>query len=184
MGHAEGEAVKGLHRLLAPLHRVMQQMVARAVVSLVDDSAKLQALQVELLEDEVRDEVEHFQPYGFSSHPHPGAEAIAACVSGNRDHAVVLVVDDRRYRLKPLVQGEVALYTDQGDKIVLKRGGTIEVTASTKLRVVAPLAEFTGNVSVTGTVTATVDVIGGGKSLKNHVHSGVEPGGGNSGAPV
>ncbi|MCW5666469.1 MAG: phage baseplate assembly protein V [Piscinibacter sp.] len=176
--------MSGMNRLLAPLHRVMRQMVARAVVSLVDDSLKLQALQVELLADEVRDDVERFQQYGFTSHPHPGAEAIAACVSGNRDHAVVLSVDDRRYRLKALAAGEVALYTDEGDKIVLKRGGVIEVTAATKVRLVTPLVECTGNVTLAGTLTATVDVLGGGKSLKNHVHSGVEPGGGNSGTPV
>ncbi len=31
---------------------------------------------------------------------------------------------------------------------------------------------ITGNVTVTGTLTATVDCIGGGKSLKSHTHSG------------
>ena len=42
----------------------------------------------------------------------------------------------------------------------------------------------TGDLTLTGTITATVDVIGGGKHLKTHIHSGVTPGGGNSGAPV
>ena len=40
-----------------------------------------------------------------------------------------------------------------------------------------------GNLHVTGTITADVDVIGGGKHLKTHTHSGVQPGGGNSGPP-
>lgn len=40
-----------------------------------------------------------------------------------------------------------------------------------------------GDVGVTGTVTASTDVIGGGKSLKTHTHSGVLTGGGNTGAP-
>jgi hypothetical protein len=31
---------------------------------------------------------------------------------------------------------------------------------------------ITGNVSISGTLTATTDVVGGGKSLKNHTHSG------------
>jgi len=40
------------------------------------------------------------------------------------------------------------------------------------------------NVNVTGTVTGSVDVVGGGKNLKTHIHSGVTVGGGNTGAPV
>jgi len=43
---------------------------------------------------------------------------------------------------------------------------------------------ITGNLNVTGTITATVDVVGGGKHLKTHVHSGVQSGGSNTGAPV
>jgi uncharacterized protein involved in type VI secretion and phage assembly len=42
----------------------------------------------------------------------------------------------------------------------------------------------TGTWTHTGTFTATVDVIGGGKHLKTHTHSGVQTGGGNSGPPV
>jgi len=42
---------------------------------------------------------------------------------------------------------------------------------------------ITGNLNVTGTITASVDVVGGGKSLKNHTHGGVQTGGGNTGAP-
>jgi hypothetical protein len=41
-----------------------------------------------------------------------------------------------------------------------------------------------GNVTADGTVTGTVDVVGGGVSLKTHVHTGVTPGGGNSGPPL
>jgi hypothetical protein len=40
------------------------------------------------------------------------------------------------------------------------------------------------DVNITGTATATTDVVGGGKHLKTHIHSGVTPGGGNTGAPV
>lgn len=43
---------------------------------------------------------------------------------------------------------------------------------------------YSGNISTTGTVTGGADVVGGGKSLKTHVHSGVTVGGGNTGQPV
>lgn len=41
---------------------------------------------------------------------------------------VVLAVDDRRYRVQALKDGEVVIYTDEGDRIHLKRERTIEVT--------------------------------------------------------
>lgn len=143
-----------LQRALRPITQGLRLMVGRAVVRLVDDALKLQGLQVSLLADEVREGVERFQNYGFTSHPHPGAEAVALSVSGSRDHVLVVAVDDRRYRLQSLAQGEVAIYTDEGDKVVLKRGGTIEVTASTKVLLDTPLVQCTGDLQVDGNVHA------------------------------
>jgi phage baseplate assembly protein gpV len=40
-----------------------------------------------------------------------------------------------------------------------------------------------GNLHVYGNITCTGDVVAGGISLRNHTHSGVEPGGGNTGGP-
>lgn len=154
--------MRGIQRALQPLRNRVALMISRAVVLLVNDGLKLQGLQVSLLADEVRDDVERFQDYGFTCHPHPGAEAIAACVQGSRDHVVVLKVDDRRYRLKGLQAGEVAIYTDEGDKIVLKRGGIVEVTAATKLRVVAPLVEMTGALQVGGNISSGANITAAG----------------------
>ncbi|MES2905021.1 MAG: phage baseplate assembly protein V [Pseudomonadota bacterium] len=58
----------------------------------------------------------------------------------------------------------------------LPAGSTVAITAET--------VTIDGDVTVTGTVTADVDVIGGGKSLKTHRHSGTQPGGGQSGPPA
>lgn len=155
---------RALERLMRPLTQRVQLMISRAVVQLVNDGTRLQGLQVALLADELRGDVERFQNYGFTAHPHPGAEAVAASVAGNRDHLLVLAVDDRRYRLVGLEQGEVAIYTDEGDKIVLKRGGTVQVTAATKVELVAPLVQCTGNLQVAGSIdsgasiTAAADV--------------------------
>jgi phage baseplate assembly protein V len=102
--------------------------VARGLVALTDDAKKMQRVQLRLLSDETKDNVEHFQPYGFTSVPQTGAEAVCVFVGGGRDHGIVLVVDDRRYRLKGLEAGEVALYTDEGASVVLKRGEVIAVT--------------------------------------------------------
>jgi len=150
--------MQALQRALRPLAQRLQLMISRAVVLLVNDGTSLQGLQVSLLADEVRDDVEHFQPYGFTSVPHPGAEAIAASVAGSRDHVVVVVVDDRRYRLRGLAQGEVAIYTDEGDQVVIRRGGTIEVTAATKVLITAPQVQCTGNLQVDGNITSGANI--------------------------
>jgi hypothetical protein len=47
------------------------------------------------------------------------------------------------------------------------------------------LIDVSGNVTVPGEITTTNDdLLVGGISLKNHVHSGVQPGGGDTGPPV
>jgi phage baseplate assembly protein V len=102
--------------------------VARGLVALADDGKKMQRVQLRLLSDETKDNVEHFQPYGFTSVPLQGAEAVCVFVGGGRDHGLVVCVDDRRYRLKNLEGGEVALYTDEGTSVVLRRGKIVEVT--------------------------------------------------------
>lgn len=128
--------------------------VARGVIGLVDDDKKMQLVQVALLTDESRDTVERFQEYGYTSNPLPGAEAVVVCAGGNREHGLVVAVDDRRYRIQGLAGGEVCIYTDEGDKIHLKRGNNMEVTTGT----------FTVNASEAinlnaPTITATADTI-------------------------
>lgn len=179
-----------MKRLLAPLQRKLAMMVGRAVVHVINDTPGWQTLQAELLNGEVRDDIEYAQDYGFTSHPHPGAEAVAVSVAGSRDHLIVVKVGDRRYRLKGLAEGEVAIYTDEGDQIVLKRGREIHMTAGTKVVIDAPMVDVLhnlhvgGSVTVDESVTATGDVIGQGTSLHTHVHSGVQFGTSNTGAPV
>lgn len=169
-----------IQKLTAPMQRRIRLMVGRAIIRLVNDAARVQEAQVTLLEDETRDGVERFQEYGFTSVPLPGAEAIMVSVSGNRDHGVIIAVEDRRYRLTGIEGGEVALYTDEGDKIHLKRGNAIDIetdtltiNATTKVQINTPLLQVTG-----GDVKA--DTI----SLKTHKHGGVTTGSGQTGVPV
>lgn len=147
--------------------------VARCVVSLVDDAKKMQTVQAQLLKREVRDGIERVQNYGYTSKPHAGAEGVVVFVGGNRDHGLCIAVDDRRYRLTGLEDGEVAIYTDEGDKIHLKRGNVIEVTTQTfrvnaetlielnaptvkvaadLFEVDAPLTTFSGDVQADGDI--------------------------------
>ncbi|NHZ45513.1 phage baseplate assembly protein V [Nitratidesulfovibrio liaohensis] len=116
------------NRMSAPLIQRVRLMVARAVVRLVDSSRRVQAAQVGLLKGEARDSVEMFEHYGFTSCPLPGMEAAVMFVGGDRSSGVIVAVGDRMFRLQGLQPGEVALYTDEGDSLVFKRGRTVELT--------------------------------------------------------
>lgn len=80
-------------------------------------------------------------------------------------------------------------------KATLPSGGTAEITADGGVTINGPLTvngeteingntQINGDAGVSGTATADTDVIGGGKSLKNHPHKNVQPGSGVSGPPV
>lgn len=139
--------------LLGGLEGRVRGMVARAIVRLVDDARQAQELQLELLAGEGQDAVERFQNYGLTSVPHAGAEALVVFAGGLRSHGVVLAVEDRRYRLTGLEDGEVALFDDLGNVIKLGRDA-ISVTATTRLTVDAPTVEVSAD-----SVTVTSDNI-------------------------
>jgi phage baseplate assembly protein V len=145
-------AAGAIRKLTEPLRRRIALMVGRCTVKLVNDALKMQGVQITLLADEAIDNVERMQEYGFTSHPHPGAEALSLAVGGTRNHVVVIKCEDRRYRLTGLEEGEVAIYDDLGSKVVLKRGNVIEVTAATKIRMVTPLLEVTGKIEADGDI--------------------------------
>lgn len=142
-----------MDRVLGPLVKRIRLAMGRGVIRLVNDATKVQLMQVGLLANETRSNVERFQEYGFTSVPHEGAQAACIFMGGNRDHGIVIATEDGRYRLKELSPGEVALYTDEGDKIVLKRGRVIEidtseliVNASTRVTLNTPLVRAQGEI--------------------------------------
>lgn len=106
---------------------LLRGLLARGVVESVDDSPMMRTVQAEFLPGDVREGLEHFEPYGFTSRVKEGAEAIGAFFNGDRSHGVVLVTADRRFRLH-VQEGEVALFDDQGQKVVLKRDGILVET--------------------------------------------------------
>lgn len=123
-------------RGLRSLARRVRLTLGRGIIRLVNDAAGIQTAQVGVMANETRSNLERFQEYGLTSVPHAGAEAAVVFLGGNRDHGIIIAVDDRRYRLKGLEAGEVALYTDEGDYIKLGRNREIEVNTQV-LRVIA-----------------------------------------------
>ncbi|BBI91832.1 phage baseplate assembly protein V [Serratia symbiotica] len=120
-----------MQKIISLLQRGLAHLWSRGVVQRLDSGKACQSVDVALLAGETKAGMEYLEPYGFTSTAHAGAEGIALFLAGDRSHGIVINVADRRYRLKSLKSGEVAIYTDEGDSIMLKRGRLIEATTDT-----------------------------------------------------
>ncbi len=129
-------------RLLGPTSRRIKLMITRGVVSLVDSNAAMQMLQVKVMG--VPFDAEHWEPYGFTAKPKPGAEALVGAVNGRTGHLVAFSVADRRFRLKGLADGEVALFDDLDNMVKLGRDA-IEITGTMAVHVTAPEVTVTSD---------------------------------------
>ncbi len=116
-----------LRHLIRPLANKVLNTIARGVVQLADDGKKLQILQLGVLAGETIDGAEHHQPYGFSSVPLAGAEAVVVFPNGDRSHPLVIATSDRRHRPTGGEPGEVTMYHHSGSKVIMLEGGNIEV---------------------------------------------------------
>lgn len=152
--------IRTIKKIVAPMQRRVRLMIGRGIITLVNDATKEQSVQISLLEDEVHDNVERYQEYGFSSVPHAGAEAITVSVGGNRGHSVVIATGDRRYRMKNLEAGEVVIYDDLGQSVHLKREGII--LKSPQVTIDAETTQISGELSVNGTISSGGDMTSGG----------------------
>lgn len=107
------------------LSRVRQAF--RGKLTLTDTDGGVQLSQVSGLATEDLPGVEYFQHYGFTSTPPAGSMAIIVPVCGKTSHGVIVATENSAFRLKGLKNGEVALYTDEGACIVLRRGKIVDV---------------------------------------------------------
>lgn len=151
------------------LVKQIQDMPARGVVTLSNSAKKMRELQAEFLAGEVRSELEHVEPYGFTSEPKTdgNAEAFAMFFDGNRSNGIIFCVADRRYRLTNMKQGEVAIYDDQGQKVYFTRdnllietpkdlvatvGGSTSLSSAGDVDITAPKTKIHGQLIVEGLI--------------------------------
>lgn len=129
----QGDAQNGMDR--------SANSIGRAFITGTDDSKMWQEVTHQGHQDEQADGIEHVHPYGFTSNVQPptgdqGAEGIVVYPTGDRSHGVMVAVGDRRFRMKGLANGEVAIHDDQGQKVHLTRAGIVIQTS--------------GSISITG----------------------------------
>lgn len=188
------------------IERKLRNLAARALLHRVSYREKVRLLQIETWPGDPRDGVEHAESYGFTSHPLPGAEPITLNLAGNSGRAIVILVNDRRHRIE-VAEGQTALYTANGEVVKLDNNGQILLASATRVLLDTPLAEFSQDVKVRGSmqidgdnviggsadigedvvvdgsIDSGGDQVAGGISTMNHKTTGVTPGSGVSGLP-
>lgn len=161
-------------KIMAPLERRAQLAIGRGVFSRLTKADGLNQIQIEGLAGEVI-ETDRPQPFGFKAHP-VGGDAIFVCAGGNRDHALVIMVDDRSCPV-PLAAGETCVYNADGEYAHFKGDGEIEVFAKQKIKLIAPLEVKieTAVLKVTGDIIDQCDSDGQSmqgmrKAFNDHTH--------------
>lgn len=137
-----------LVRELERCRRKAVGVVSRCVVYLTSDGSKGQEVQASPLGGETHDDVEHFQPFGFTSRLLGVGEAVFLAIGGDRAHGVVLAVQDRARRFRGqngtgLAAGESAIYGADQQRVHCKAGGGVSIvpTESGFVHAGADLAE-------------------------------------------
>lgn len=135
------------------------------------------------------------------SPPTVGEQCLLICPEGDIANGVVLVglwtdafvapSTDADIVHAEFQDGAILSYDHAAHALVvtLPAGGTVKVDAPGGCTINGPvtingLVTVNNDVKITGTATADTDVVGGGKSLKGHKHSGVQSGAAQTGAPV
>lgn len=141
-------------------------------------SYKMRTVQAIFPGDTIVDDVEHMEPYGYSSEPFPDGftDVIAVFTGEDLSTGVILNVADRRYRIADMSPGEVVLYDYKGRKVYLKSDGieidgasdpitvkttgniiinssaNVNITASGQTTINCPTNTVNGNLTVTGAI--------------------------------
>lgn len=155
------DLIKALRDFTAPLSRRLQLLLQRGVLDRVSYKGSVRLLQVKLPGGNVLSDIEHLEPFGFTSHAPKGAETIVLALAGNGSHSLVLLVGDRRYRMK-IDEGEAALYNQFGDRVHIKNNREIELKSAVKVLLDTPKTECTGELIVHGAtqLRSTLSVVG------------------------
>ncbi len=130
--------------------------------------------QVETIGTAILEDVPIVQDYGFASRPKPGSRAITVNLCGSSDNSVIIATDDARYRVD-LEDGEVALYTDEGDKIHFRRDRILEIV-SKKIKIDADLIVFSGTLQASEIRDSFGTLSKFRENYLQHTHTSTAPG--------
>ena len=109
----------------------------RGKVARVKAAGGVQKIQVEGLDGETVQDLEHAENFGFTSNPPAGSDCVVVPLGGKTSHGIIVTTTNGAYRITGLSDGETAVYNADGAKMVLKKGRVIEIDCD-KLNIKAP----------------------------------------------
>lgn len=172
-------------RLIEDLKKSIRLVIGKCLIEVAKKDADGLSADILLLGNERHSGVRLMQHYGFASRPDSGAKAVALFVGGSRDNGVVVATQGAPSGIPDLDDGEVAVFSRYGQKILLDKDGNVQVIPASgkdvifEGRVVAKddiISE--SNILSVGEVAAKVTKIGESYSevvavhLSTHVHAG------------
>lgn len=109
----------------------------RGKVARVQAGGGVQKIQVEGLDGETVQDLEHAENFGFTSNPPAGSDCVVVPLGGKTSHGIIVTTTNGAYRITGLSDGETAVYNADGAKMMLKKGCVIEIDCD-KLNIKAP----------------------------------------------
>lgn len=115
------------------LERRLRGLVRRMKPRAIDDGGETQTAAGTVLNGSARTDVEILQPQGFASVPAPGSLMVVLAVGGDQGDLVGLPVAAPGARMGGLAPGEAMVYGTQGQRVLCRADGSVEVMAAVKV---------------------------------------------------
>mgnify|MGYP001767349288 CR=1 FL=1 len=146
----------------------LRGIVRRAKPRRIDDTGASQTADVSVLNGEHRAGVEILQPYGQASNPPEGSVLVVFAVGGDQGDLVAFPAGAPGARMGKLRPGESMIYGGQGQRVLCRADGAVEVIAATKVYLSGKTTEIESAEAVS--VKAPKVRIGGEPWLMGDVH--------------
>lgn len=155
--------IQALERQLAALHARIHSMFAFSRSERdPDEGGPVQRVQLRHSALEVHDRVTRLQDYGLASVPPAGTDMLVLFMGGDRGASVAFGAGSQAHRPRDLLPGDACLHDSRGHRVVVNSGGivldaaghdvsvvnagTVTINAATKIRMVTPRLEVTGEI--------------------------------------
>ena len=160
-------------QMIDQLRNRIRLLVGRAIIGAVHSAGSDNGLSIDvsLAGGEQHTDVPLMQHYGLSAKPRKDAEAVIIFLGGARDNGIAIATQGKTSSLPSLNDGEVALYSEFGQTIILKKDGSVSVTPKSGKGIsLNSDVVISGDLSVSKGISASDDVTAGTISLKMHTH--------------
>ena len=141
-------------RALGAIRQAFRGKIAR-----VKSGGKVQRAQIEGLDGETVQDLEHAENFGFTSNPPAGSDCVVVPLGGKTSHGIIVTTSNGAYRITGLAEGETAVYNAAGAKIILKQGRVIDmdcdilnIKAPGGVNIDAPNVDCTAQLSAAGKI--------------------------------